>query len=61
MEQLFEIRHVPLALVPRGAKKPVPWHDHALIHHWLDNHFPLATTVRGQPNASAKTIHYKRP
>jgi len=61
MWQLFEIRHVPLALVPRGAKTPVPWHDHALIQHWLDNHFPIATTVRGQPNVSAKTVHYKRP
>jgi len=48
-------------LVPRGAKTPVPWHDHALTQHWLDNHFPLSTTVRGQPNAFAKTIHYKRP
>jgi len=62
MKQLFEMRHVPLALVPRGAKTPVPWHDHALTQHWLDNHFPLATTVRGQPNVSAKkTVHYKRP
>merc|ERR1719320_916388 len=61
MWKLFEIRHVPLALVPRGAKIPLPWHDHALTQNWLDNHFPLATTVRGQPTASAKTIHYKRP
>jgi len=61
MSQLFDARKIPIDMVPNGALEPIPWHAHAQIQYWLDRQFPLATTVRGQPNQAKKTIHYKRP
>jgi len=62
IQQLFDIRKTPIAMLPWKAGNPVLWHDHARIATWLDNHFPIATTVRGQPGLSRKnTIQYKRP
>jgi len=62
IQELFDIRKTPIAMLPWKAVNPILWHDHAKIATWLDEHFPIATTVRGQPGSSKKnSVQYKRP
>jgi len=53
IDELFDIRKIPIAMV-QNAVQPSRWSDNAQIETLLDEHFPLATTVRGQPGSSKK-------
>lgn len=55
---LFERRKVPMAMRP---KTRIPFLLNVDNLAWLDEHFPLATTVRGQPGSKKPPVRYLRP